>query len=820
MAIDKALNQAPLGLSEMVEDMEPAIEIEIEDPESVSIKAGDLEIVLEKEDMDDEFNENLAENLDDDILTELAGDLLGEFQSDIDSRKDWVQTYVDGLELLGLKIEERTEPWPGACGVYHPLLSEAIVKFQSETIMETFPAAGPVKTSILGQETQERIEAAQRVKEDMNYQLTEVMVEYRPEHERMLWGLGLSGNAFKKVYFDPNLDRQVSLFVPAEDIVVPYGASSLETSERVTHVMRKTKNELRKLQVMGFYKDVELDDPTDTLDEIEKKIAEQMGFKASQDDRYKLLEMHVYLDLPGYEDKDEKGKETGIALPYVVTIEKGTETVLAIRRNYHADDPNKQKRDHFVHYGYVPGFGFYCFGLIHLIGAFAKSGTSILRQLVDAGVLSNLPGGFKTKGLRVKGDDTPIAPAEFRDVDVASGTIKDNIMTLPYKEPSQVLYTLLGTIVEEGRRFASAADLKVSDMSAQSPVGTTLAILERTLKVMSAVQARVHYAMKQEFKLLKNIIRDYTPEDYEYDPVEGPPRAKKSDYDMVEVLPVSDPNSATMSQKVVQYQAALQLAQSAPQLYDLPLLHRQMLEVLGIRNASKLVPIEDDLKPTDPVSENMDALNEKPLKAFIYQDHAAHITVHMNMLQDPVTAQILGQNPKAQSISAAFMAHIMEHFGFQYRKNIEEKIGVPYPGPNEEMPEDMEVEISRLAAAGAQKLLQSNQAMMAQQQAQQAAQDPVVQMQQQELQIKMAEVQRKAQKDQTDAQLRIQQQQIEQQRISTQAEIEGAKLGAQIAKDKTQQDFDAATRAVDEQIKGVELGLKMGEKMTQQLKGE
>jgi hypothetical protein len=820
MAIDKALNQAPLGLNEMVEDMEPAIEIEIEDPEEVKIRMGGIEIEIEKEDMDDEFNENLAENLDDDILTELAGDLLGEYQSDVDSRKDWVQTYVDGLELLGLKIEERTEPWPGACGVYHPLLSEAIVKFQSETIMETFPAAGPVKTSILGQETQERIEAAQRVKEDMNYQLTEVMVEYRPEHERMLWGLGLSGNAFKKVYFDPNLDRQVSLFVPAEDIVVPYGASSLETSERVTHVMRKTKNELRKLQVMGFYKDVELDDPTDTLDEIEKKIAEQMGFKASQDDRYKLLEMHVYLDLPGYEDKDEKGKETGIALPYVVTIEKGTETVLAIRRNYHADDPNKQKRDHFVHYGYVPGFGFYCFGLIHLIGAFAKSGTSILRQLVDAGVLSNLPGGFKTKGLRVKGDDTPIAPAEFRDVDVASGTIKDNIMTLPYKEPSQVLYTLLGTIVDEGRRFASAADLKVSDMSSQSPVGTTLAILERTLKVMSAVQARVHYAMKQEFKLLKNIIRDYTPEDYEYDPVEGPPRAKRSDYDMVEVLPVSDPNSATMSQKVVQYQAALQLAQSAPQLYDLPLLHRQMLEVLGIRNASKLVPIEDDLKPTDPVSENMDALNEKPLKAFIYQDHAAHITVHMSMLQDPVTAQILGQNPKAQSISAAFMAHIMEHFAFQYRKNIEEKLGVPYPDPNEEMPEDMEVEISRLAAAGAQKLLQSNQAMMAQQQAQQAAQDPVVQMQQQELQIKAAEVQRKTQKDQIDAQMRMAQIETERQRIATQTEVEGAKLGAQIAKDKTQKEFDEATRAVDMQIKGVELGLKMGEKMTQQPKGE
>ena len=821
MAIDKALNQAPMGLTEEdLAGMEPAIEIEIEDPEEVKIRMGDVEIELEKIEMDDEFNENLAEKLDEDVLTELASDLLGEVQSDLDSRKDWVQTYVDGLELLGMKIEERTEPWPGACGVYHPLLSEALVKFQSETIMETFPAAGPVKTSILGKETTEKIEAAQRVKDDMNYQLTEVMIEYRPEHERMLWGLGLSGNAFKKVYFDPNLGRQVSLFVPAEDIVVPYGASSLETSERVTHVMRKTKNELRKLQVMDFYSDVELDDPVDTLDEIEKKIAEQMGFKATQDDRYKILEIHTYLDLEGYEDKDDKGKETGIALPYVVTIEKGTETVLSIRRNYHPDDPLKKKRDHFVHYGYIPGFGFYHFGLIHLIGAFAKSGTSILRQLVDAGVLSNLPGGFKTKGLRVKGDDTPIAPAEFRDVDVASGTIKDNIMTLPYKEPSQVLYTLLGTIVEEGRRFASAADLKVSDMSAQSPVGTTLAILERTLKVMSAVQARVHYAMKQEFKLLKNIIRDYTPEEYEYEPLEGPPRAKRSDYDMVEVMPVSDPNSATMSQKVVQYQAALQLAQTAPQLYDLPLLHRQMLEVLGIKNAAKLVPIDDDQKPTDPVSENMDALNEKPLKAFIYQDHAAHITVHMSMLQDPITQQMLQQNPKAQLIVGAMMAHIMEHYAFQYRKNIEEKLGVPYPGPNEEMPEDMEVEISRLAAAGAQKLLQSNQAMMAQQQAQQAAQDPIVQMQQQELQLKAAELQRKAQKDQMDAQLKMSQQQIEQARIAQQGEIEGARLGAQIARDRTEQEFNAATQAVDAQIKGAELGLKLGEAATPKQQGE
>lgn len=820
MAIEKALYEAPVGLEQMPQNMEPDLEIEIEDPESVSIKAGGLEIEIEKEEMDDEFNENLAEKIDEDVLVELAGDLLGDFQSDLDARKDWVQTYVDGLELLGMKIEERTEPWPGACGVYHPLLSEALVKFQSETIMETFPAAGPVKTQILGKETTEKIEAAQRVKDDMNYELTEVMVEYRPEHERMLWGLGLSGNAFKKVYFDPNLNRQVSIFVPAEDMVVPYGASDLQSSERITHVMRKTPNELRRLQVMGFYRDVELGDPMDTLDEVEKKIAEQMGFKATQDDRFKILEMHVFLDLPGYEDKDEKGKETGIALPYVVTIEKGTETILAIRRNYHPDDEMKQKRDHFVHYGYIPGFGFYCFGLIHLIGAFAKSGTSILRQLVDAGVLSNLPGGFKTKGLRVKGDDTPIAPAEFRDVDVASGTIKDNIMTLPYKEPSQVLYTLLGTIVEEGRRFASAADLKVSDMSAQSPVGTTLAILERTLKVMSAVQARIHYSMKQEFKLLKNIIRDFAPEEYDYEPLEGEAKAKRSDYDLVEVLPVSDPNAATMSQKVVQYQAALQLAQSAPQLYDLPLLHRQMLEVLGIKNAAKLVPIEDDQKPKDPVSENMDALNEKPLKAFIYQDHAAHITVHMSMLQDPITAQMLAQNPKAQIIVSAMMAHIMEHYGFQYRKNLEEKIGVPYPAPNEEMDENLEVEISRLAAAGAQKLLQSNQAMMAQQQAQQQAQDPLIQMQQAELQIKAGELQRKAAKDQMDAQLKMQQQQIEQQRIQTQAEIEGARLGAQIAKDRTEQQFQAAAEMADQEIKGVELGLKMGEAMKRNQQGE
>jgi hypothetical protein len=769
-----------MGLDENLllgQEMEPDIEIEIEDPERVSIEAGGIKIEIEPDENGDDFNANLAEEMDEDELTQLCNDLIGEFEEDLSSRKDWMQTYVDGLELLGLKIEDRTEPWPGACGVYHPLLSEALVKFQAETIMETFPAAGPVKTQIIGKETPAKREAAVRVKDDMNYQLTEVMVEYRPEHERMLWGLGLAGNAFKKVYFDPSLDRQVSLFVPAEDVVVPYGASNIQTAERVTHVMRKTENELRKLQVAGFYRDVELGDPVDSFDEVEKKIAEKMGFRASSDDRYKILEMHVDMDLPGYEDKDEDGEPTGIALPYVVTIEKGTQNVLAIRRNWNPDDDLKQKRNHFVHYSYIPGFGFYAFGLIHLIGAFAKSGTSIIRQLVDAGTLSNLPGGFKTKGLRVKGDDTPISPAEFRDVDVASGTIKDNIMTLPYKEPSQVLYSLLGTIVEEGRRFASAADLKVSDMSAQSPVGTTLAILERTLKVMSAVQARIHYSMKQEFKLLKNIIRDYTPEDYSYEPVEGPPRAKQSDYDDVDVIPVSDPNAATMSQKVVQYQAALQLAQSAPQLYDLPYLHRQMLEVIGIKNIQKLIPMKDDMKPRDPISENMDALKGKPVKAFSYQDHQAHITTHMTFMQDPMTAQMIGQNPMAQQIMGALQAHIAEHYGYMYRNQIEQQVGAPIPtfdDEDAEIPEDMEAALSRLVAQASQQLLLQNQTAAAQQQAQQQAQDPILQLQAKEVSIKEADLQRKVLKDKTDAQLKASQQDIERQRIQSQEKLAGA----------------------------------------------
>ena len=773
--MDKALYQAPLGMAEDEQDAMP-IEIEIEDPESVGIKIGDLEIDIEPGVDEDEFNKNLAEDMDDSALTTMASELIADYEDDLASRKDWIQTYVDGLELLGMKIEERSEPWEGACGVYHPLLSEALVKFQAETMMSMFPAAGPVKTQIIGKETVEKKDAALRVQDDMNYQLTDVMKEYRPEHERMLWGLGLSGNAFKKVYFDPHLDRQVSLFVPAEDIVVPYGASNLESAERVTHVMRKTENELRRLQVAGFYRDVDIGDPVDVLDEVEKKIAEKMGFRATSDSRYKVVEMHVDYDLPGYEHEDEDGKPTGIALPYVITIEKGTNTVLAVRRNWDPEDETKQKRQHFVHYGYVPGFGFYYFGLIHLVGAFAKSGTSLIRQLVDAGTLSNLPGGFKTRGLRVKGDDTPIAPGEFRDVDVPSGTMRDNIMPLPYKEPSQVLMGLLGQIVEEGRRFANTADLQISDMSANAPVGTTLAILERTLKVMSAVQARIHYSMKQELGLLKGIIAAYTPEEYNYEPSEGDRRAKKSDYDNVEVIPVSDPNASTMAQKIVQYQAVMQLAQQTPQIYNMPLLHRQMLEVLGIKSASKLIPMDEDQKPTDPVTENQNLLMMKPVKAFAYQDHQSHIAVHQAAMQDPKIQQLLQGNPMAQQLQAAMMAHINEHLGYAYRVEIEKQLGMDLPPEKDENGEAMEMDPeveSRLApmlAQAAQRLLQKNQAEVQQQQAQQMQQDPIIQMQQQELQLKAAEQQRKAAKDQTDAQFKAKQLELEQLRLMTQHE--------------------------------------------------
>jgi hypothetical protein len=796
--IDKSLAQAPQGLEEIAMG-QPDLSIEIENPESVTLDDGSMEItIVPGKEVDDEFNANLAEDMDEGQLTELSGDLLGEYDADINSRKDWLTTYVDGLELLGLKVEDRTEPWPGACNVYHPLMTEALVKFQAETMMETFPAAGPVKTVIVGKQTKEKEDAAERVKDDMNYQLTDMMPEYRPEHERMLWGLGLSGNAFKKVYYDPNIERQVSMYVPAEDIVVPYGASNLETAERVTHVMRKTKNELHRLQVAGFYRDVDLGDPYSDIDEAEKKIAEKLGFNPTEDDRYKILEMHVNLDLENGDSED------GIALPYVITIEKGTGTILAIRRNWNPDDKLKAKRQHFVHYGYIPGFGFYCFGLIHLIGAFAKSGTMILRQLVDAGTLANLPGGLKSRGLRIKGDDTPIAPGEFRDVDVPSGAIRDNILPLPYKEPSQVLNQLMNQIIEEGRRFASAADMKVSDMSANSPVGTTLAILERTLKVMSAVQARIYYAMKQEFKLLKGIIRDYTPTEYSYEPEVGDRRAKQSDYDNVDVIPVSDPNAATMSQKVVQYQAVMQMAQANPQIYDQVELNKQMLEVLGVKNIGKLIPSADDQKPKDPVSENMNIINGKPVKAFMYQDHEAHIRVHMTAMQDPKIAQLIGQNPQAQVIQAAAMAHINEHIAFAYRQQIEKQLGASLPAPDDTLPETVEVELSKLTAQAAEQLLQLNQKEAAQQQAQQQAQDPLIQMQQQELAIKEKEVMIKEQKTMADIELDKARLMLDKEKIDSQERIEGAKLGAKSA-------FDKDKLEADQNARGVEIGLKLSE---------
>ena len=779
--IEKSLYEAPEGL-ESLDAGGPDIEIEVVDPEELSITMGDMEITLGANDEIEDFDENLAEVLPDDVVANIVQDLISDFEDDVSSRKDWMQTYVDGLELLGMKIEERADPWIGACGVYHPLLSEALVKFQAEIMMSTFPAAGPVKTQIVGKETQEKKDAAIRVQDDMNYELTDRMTEFRPEHERMLWGLGLSGNAFKKVYFDPNLDRQTSIFVPAEDIVVPYGVSDIETANRVTHVMRKTENDLRKLQVDGFYLDIDLGEPENNLDEVEKKIAEKMGFKATSDDRYKILEMNVNLDLEGFEHKDEDGEPTGIALPYIVTVEKGSQKCLAIRRNWRPEDKKHQKRQHYVHYGYVPGFGFYCFGLIHLVGAFAKSGTSILRQLVDAGTLSNLPGGFKTRGLRTKGDDTPIGPGEWRDVDVPSGAIKDNIMALPYKEPSQVLATLLDKIVEEGRRFASAADIQVADMSANSPVGTTLAILERSLKVMTAVQARIHYSFKQELCLLRDIIRDYTPPDYSYEPVEGKKTAKQSDYDLVDVIPVSDPNAATMAQKIVQYQAVIQLAQQAPQIYDLPQLHRQMLDVLGIKNAQKLVPLEDDERPIDPVSENMNALKGKPMKAFITQDQDAHIAVHQAFLQDPNIMQTIGQNPQASKIMASLQAHIAEHLGFHYRNEIEKQMGVTLPEPGKHLPAEVENELSKLIAQASKQLLDENKAEAAQQKNQQLAQDPLVQMQQKELAIKEKDVGIKEQKVMADVQAKQAQIANETTRIANQKEVDMMRIQADTQK--------------------------------------
>lgn len=739
----------PLSIDDIQQDDTPAVEIMIENPDDVEIGIDGVTIdLMPEEETAEEFGANLAEYMDEGELGKLASDLISEYEGDVSSRKEWADMYVRGLEVLGMKYEERTEPWEGACGVYSTVLTEAAIRFQSETIIETFPAQGPVKTQIIGAIDKLKEDAAERVREDMNYKLTEQMPEYRPEHERMLYNLGLAGSAFKKIYFDPSMGRQVAIFIPAEDLIIPYGASNARTAERVTHVMRKTKNEIKKLQVAGFYRDVDLGEPQMFNTDIEKKKAEEQGYDLNEDNRYQLLEMCVDYDMPGYEDEDE------IALPYVVTIDRATTKVLSIRRNWNEDDKLKLRRQHFVQYTYIPGFGVYGLGLIHVIGGYARAGTSIIRQLVDAGTLANLPGGVKTRGLRIKGDDTPIAPGEWRDVDVPSGTMRDNIMPLPYKEPSQVLAGLLERITEEARRLGSVADMKISDMGANAPVGTTLALLERQLKTMSAVQARVHNSMKEEFKLLKEIIRDNTPEEYDYMPMGGKPSAKRGDYDIVEVIPVSDPNSATMAQRIMQYQAVIQLSAQAPQIYDLPQLHRQMIEVLGVKNADKLVPVEDDMTPRDPVSENMAFLTGKPTKAFIYQDHDAHIAVHMNLTQDPLLAAQIGQSPQAQKMQAEIMAHVSEHLAFAYRKKIEEQLGVPLPAPNTEMPEEAETMLAKMVAMASQQVLAQSKGQAAQQQAQAQAQDPVIQMQMQELKIKEQEAQIKGMKVKGELQLK------------------------------------------------------------------
>jgi hypothetical protein len=808
-----SLSQAPLGLSAM-EDMGsmPMIEIEIENPEGVRIGMDGLEIEIEpgKEGKEgEEFDSNLAEFMDDGELEELAGDLMGDIDGDISSRKEWVEMFVKGLDVLGMKYEERTEPWLGACGVFSTVLTEAAVRFQSETIIETFPAQGPVKTEIIGAIDKLKEQAAERVKDDMNYQLTEVMSEYRPEHERMLFNLGLAGSAFKKVYYDPALGRQTSVFIPAEDIVIPYGSSGARTAERVTHIMRKTKNDIRKLQVAGFYRDVELGEPAQVHTDVEKKKAEGEGYTLTDDDRYQIYEVQVDYNLPGYEDEDE------IALPYIISIDKGTNKILSIYRNWEEEDTLKLKRQHFVQYDYIPGFGAYGFGFIHLIGGYARAGTSLIRQLIDAGTLSNLPGGLKTRGLRIKDDDTPISPGEFRDMDVPSGSIRDNIMALPYKEPSQVLAGLLDKITEEGRRLGSVADMKVSDMSANAPVGTTLAILERQLKTMSAVQARVHYSMKQEFKLLKNIIRDYAPTEYEYDPASGDRMAKQSDYDAVDVIPVSDPNSATMAQRIMQYQAVIQLAQQAPQIYDLPQLHRQMIEVLGIKNADKLVPTKDDQNPKDPISENMGFLRGEPTKAFIYQDQDAHIAAHTTFMKDPMIAAQIGQNPMAQQMMAAIQAHIAEHLAFSYRRKIEEQMGVPLPPPGEQLPEQVEVQLSQLVAQASTQLLNANMAQAQQAQAQQMQQDPLVQMQQAELQIKAQDAKTKELKVRGDLQLKAEE-------LSLKARESAAKTGEdpQMAAMRMQQEImqaqelhalEVANQQQQQQIQAQQAQQKMGQ---------
>ena len=818
MAIERSLYSMPEGIDGV--EVEEALEIEIEAPDINMLEDGSVEITLVSDRVDDDienapFDANLADYMDDGQLTELSSELVAEVEADTQSRQEWTDTYVRGMQVLGFNYENRVEPWENACGVYSTVLAEAAIRFQAEAMSETFPAGGPVKTQILGEITREKEDAALRVQTDMNYELTDVMSEYRPEHERMLYSLGLAGSAFKKVYFDPNLDRQVALYIPAEDMVVPYGASNLETAERVTHIMRKTKNDVTKLQDAGFYRNVELGEPISFTTDIEEQKAKESGFSINDDNRYTLYEIHADLILDEIDQPErerprgmglargedrKEGEALQIALPYVVTIEQGTGTVLAVRRNWNPDDPLKLKRQHFVHYVYVPGFGFYGLGLIHIIGGYARAGTSIIRQLVDAGTLSNLPGGLKSRGLRVKGDDTPIGPGEFRDVDVPSGSIRENILPLPYKEPSQTLLALLDKITEEGRRLGAISDMNISDMSANAPVGTTLALLERTLKPMAAVQSRVHYAMKQEFKLLRAIMSEYAPVEYTYMPDRGEQRARQDDYATVEVIPVSDPNSSTMAQRVVQYQTVMQMAQAAPQIYDLPQLHRQMIEVIGIKDADKLVPGVEDSDPVDPVSENMDALNVTPIKAFIFQDHEAHIATHESFMADPQMAATIGQNPMANQIMGALKAHIAEHTAFLYRKQMEEKMGAPLPMPNQELPEEQAILLARAMADAGAQLTQQKKAQQQQKQAEEQAQDPILQMAQQELAIKEQDAKRKAAKDIADIELSQDRLALDKSKAKATAVLEASRIASQNEQAEAKNDL-AETKAIMDMTK-------------------
>lgn len=799
MAVEKPL--VPSDLEIETDPTEEELTIEVINPEAVSMETEDGGVIIDFEGglseqlLGQDHDSNLAEFIDEADLEAMASELVSDFEADRESRADWARAYVKGLDLLGMKIEERQQPWAGASGVFHPVLTEAVVRFQAQAMGELFPAAGPVKSKIMGKLTPEKFDQAERVQNEMNYLLTEEMTEYRDEMEQMLFKLPLAGSAFKKVYYDPLMDRPCAVFVPSEDFVASYGATDLMTCPRYTHVMKKTKNEILELQVAGFYRDIDLRDPAPDFSDIQEKYDELDGESAilENDDRHTILEMHVTINMPeGFDDSDE------IARPYVITIDKSSREILSIRKNWYEDDVKKKKRLHFVHYRYLPGLGFYGTGLIHLIGGLAKSATSILRQLVDAGTLSNLPAGLKARGMRIKGDDTPLMPGEFRDVDVPGGAIRDSITFIPYKEPSSVLYSLLGNIVEEGRRIGSVADIQVGDMNAQAPVGTTLALLERSMKVMSGVQARLHAALKKELRLLSKIVHDYMPDEYAYE-VDGD-FSRKADFDKrIDVIPVSDPNAATMAQRIMQYQAALQLAQQAPQLYDMGKLHRQMLEVLGIQDADDIIKLPEDIKPADPVTENMMILKQEPVKAFKYQDHEAHLAVHMAAAQDPKIMQMVGQSPFAQVIQQAMAAHITEHVAFQYRREMEKMLGVEMPDEDQPLPNDVEVEISRLAKDAAEKLLKKDQAEVAQQQAQAQQQDPVVQMQQQELQLKAQELQHKMQLDTAKLQL-------EAEKIKATNQREGAKLGVKLATD-----LDNSQRA--DQQAGAKLGVELAKEL-------